>query len=89
MKYVLVVAVEPSTDGAYKKPQQWTDFLREAEEILESSPHDSMPNEGTVLLRIDESLATLSILINLALHQGIETRALFFEEDPQWVVTKP
>lgn len=88
MKYVLVVAVKPQSDVGYGKQAPWTHFLEQVEEFLGSSQYMSRLSEGTILLRTDETLAPLSLLIDLALRQGIETRALFFEEEPQWVVTK-
>jgi hypothetical protein len=88
MKYALFVVVDP-TANARAEMNALSDFERGLHNngLPDSSCEMLLP--WVVLCDLNNGLHTLTKLVHLAKAHQLESRTLFFDQVPSWVVTPP
>lgn len=86
MKYALFLAVR-ETPASYEKDNEWRNFSGIATDSLKNAESVEILHEGCYYIHLDGGLRNILILSNLAATYHIETRVLFFDQPPSFVVT--
>lgn len=87
MEYVLFIA-ERKKSLLHAEEQNWRNFVGIAEDILAGIEGDlTLPQQGVILLRLSAGMRPLAKLVRLASDYQIQSRCLFFESKPSWVIT--
>lgn len=88
MKYVLVIVENPNPT-APGGMQALRNFATSFRQVSPQIPPAAMLNEGAFLLPLSNGLSDLSNLVAEAKLRGLRLHTLFFEEEPQFVISPP
>lgn len=87
MKYVLFLA-EQKESPSYEEEQNWRNFSGRAKDTLAGIADGlAMPQQGVFLLPLSAGMRPVSKLVLLASDYKIQSRCLFFESEPSWVIS--
>lgn len=87
MKIALFVA-EQKSPASNQDIQDWRNFVSTAQGITAELSGVSTLNEGTFLCKLSVGLHPLSKLALCAKEWRVQSRTLFLDEEPSWVISK-
>lgn len=87
MKYALVI-LEYLNESGYPAENAWVNATVTAKDRTAKSGKVVPLNAGCFLCDLDSGLLDLNIVVGVAANYGIQTRTLFFEKEPAFVITK-
>ena len=87
MKIALFVA-EQKSPASNQDIQDWRNFVGTAQGMTAELSGVSTLNEGTFLCKLSVGLHPLSKLALCAKEWRVQSRTLFLDEEPSWVVSK-
>ena len=87
MKYALVILEYPNETG-HQVEGAWVNATITAKDRTTKSGKVVPLNAGCFLCDLGNGLLDLNIVVGVAASYGIQTRTLFFENEPAFVITK-
>ncbi|HTB62025.1 MAG TPA: hypothetical protein VK737_00440 [Opitutales bacterium] len=85
---ILIVVENP---GALKPipTHRWHEFLNQARRVSETNAGIETIAENTFLISLENGMCPANQILNSAEQNDLKYRLLFFEEKPEWILSKP
>ena len=88
MHSALLVIEKPDLSNP-EKEKAWTDLKKALSGILATYERIEMLSENVLMIPMQSALPTFGDLIHAAQGKELSYRVLFFDQEPQWVYSKP
>jgi len=87
MKYALFIIKTNENDNADKAALSLKIYLQKIQDRADTMKGLSLLNPGAILIDLSLGLKNLTFLSYVAEELKVQSRTLFFDQEPSWVIT--
>ena len=83
----LLIVVDKMRDATHLQEKSWQSFSGRIESILQTAKGIERLSENVFLIPLDNGISPASLIFEAASRHELKYRVLFFEEEPEWVLS--